>query len=421
MKLRCDGQSPCGSCIKRNLDCNNERTPRPGHAGLDEGRERHTQSHQVDRLKDTESSPSTVEMYEQPSARGSIKFLLNGGTDSFTEHFQLPPSTDRARGMVWHNQTGLQEVAGGTFPHNMQGSRPEYNSGLVQSDPAALQFFQETFLDFFHGPFRDGQKPAENQYTGQVAYQAAMPTGQGPEVPISPGQAIYEPERPFAIALIQSIRARAWAVPLNAEAQEEISNNLNFLLTTSRIRKFVALYFKYWQTHCAMIHIPSFDPETASLPLLASIVFMGAMYSTDQREVYVAKRVLDFAELFVFSSHVYSPDTEVAVIFSGAQPPNDQAEDWMTFQNCQAGFIITIVQYWAGTRASRSRGMENRFSEVIKVRNVFHLAKSKSNFQKLARRLGLVKSRHLPHEQSAEQLWIQKECRIRLVTAKLSQ
>ena len=24
MKLRCDGQSPCGSCQKRNLECNNE-------------------------------------------------------------------------------------------------------------------------------------------------------------------------------------------------------------------------------------------------------------------------------------------------------------------------------------------------------------------------------------------------------------
>lgn len=363
MKLRCDGQSPCGSCVKRNLDCNNERTSHPGHAGLDEGTKRHIQPHPDGRLKDTESSPSTAEMYEQPSARGSIKFLLNGGTDSFTEDFRLPPNTDRARGMVW----GLQEAARDTFTPNMQGSRSQYNPDVVQSDSAAHQFFHEGFLDIFSGPV-DGQKPMEDQYPGQAAYQGSMPTGQGLNLAIPPEQAIYEPERPFAIGLIQSIYARAWALPLNAKAQEEISSNLNFLLTTSRIRKYINLYFEYWQPSCAMVHRPSFDPETASLPLLASIAFMGAMYSTDQREVFVAKAVLDLAELFVFSSHVYSPDIEIAIIFSAAQDPNDEAGDWVTFQNFQAGFIISIVQYWGGTRASRSRVMNSRFGEVIKVR-----------------------------------------------------
>lgn len=32
---------------------------------------------------------------------------------------------------------------------------------------------------------------------------------------------------------------------------------------------------------------------------------------------------------------------------------------------------------------------------------------------KVARRLRLIKCRHMPHEQSNETLWIQTECRIR--------
>ncbi|KAJ6122086.1 hypothetical protein N7512_004551, partial [Penicillium capsulatum] len=382
MKLRCDGQSPCGSCVKRNLDCNNERTSRLGHSGLDEG-----------------SSPSTSEMYEQPLERGSIKFLLNRGTDSFTEGFRLPPNTVRGLETDWHNQTGFQESTKGTFPRNIQDSRPQYNSGSIPPDPAALQFFQDTFLDFFNGPFGDVPRPMTDQYMGNIAYPTSMPTGQGPDLTIPSGQSIYEAERPFAIALHESILARASNVLSSPDAHAEISTGLKFLLTSSRIRKFVTLYFRYWQPSCAMIHIPSFDPETASLPLLASLAFMGAMYSTDQKEVDGTKRLLDFAELFIFSSPIYSPDTEVAMVFSGVQRATDEAEDWLTFQDLQAGFIMTIVQYWAGNQASRSRVMETRFSEVIKQ----------------SRRLGLVKCRHLPHEQSAERLWIQKECRIRTI------
>lgn len=169
------------------------------------------------------------------------------------------------------------------------------------------------------------------------------------------------------MALVQSILARAWTVPLDSKGQEEISANLNFLLTTARIRKFAALYFKFWQPSCPMIHLPSFDPETVSSPLLAAVVFMGAMYSTDQREVFVAKRVLDFAEMFIYSSQVYSAESEIASIFLGNRNTVDEGDDWVKFQNFLAGFIMVAAQYWAGNQTARARAMENRFGEVVKV------------------------------------------------------
>lgn len=315
------------------------------------------------RLTSAESSPS-IEVYEQPSDRGSIKFLLNGGTDSFTEDFRLPPRGDRARGLVWHNQAGLQEAVG-AFPYNVHDNRPHYPTTAVQSDPVALQFFQDNFLELFNGPLGEGQKPIGVAYPEQMSFQAPITAGPDPTLAIPTNQAIFEPEQPFALALIDSIYGRVGSVSENSK--REIYANLSFLLTTARIRKFVGMYFKYWQPSCAMIHIPSFDLGTVSLPLLAVLVFMGAMYSTDQREVYVAKRVLDFVELFVFSSDIYSADVEIATTFSGAQGSEDEKSDWVKFQNFQAGFIITIVQYWAGSRASRNRAMESRFNEVVKV------------------------------------------------------
>lgn len=312
-------------------------------------------------------NPEMPPIYRQPSDRGSIKFLLNGGTDSFTEGFRLPPRSDRERGMAYHNQTALEEANtnGEIYPSfGIQGDRADFSPDFVESDPANLQFFQDTFLDFFNGPFGDGQKSAEPPY---MAYPGIFTQGQDGNMALPAEQGIFEPEQPFAMALIQSILARAWTVPLDPKAQEEISANLSFLLTTARIRKFVSLYFKYWQPSCAMIHIPTFDLDAIALPLLAAVTFFGAIYSPDQREAYVAKRLLDFAELFIFSSHLFSPETEVAGVFSGIRSVEDEASDWIKFQNFQAGFLITVVQYWAGGRSSKNRAMENRFSEVVKV------------------------------------------------------
>ncbi|QQK44441.1 Fungal transcriptional regulatory protein, N-terminal [Penicillium digitatum] len=382
MKLRCDGRSPCESCQKRNLICNNERTAGASHRRIEE---------------EVSVKAKRWEGPEEPSSdRGSIKFLLNGGTDSFTENFRLPPRSDRRHSLNYHNATGFEQLQGAGFPHNINSAQPEHGSGFLDSDSVALQFFQDAFLDFFHRPFDDANKPTENSYqAGELSYQSIIPPGQHPTT--LPGDPpIFEPERPFATTLIHLILTHAWQVPLDSKAQEEVSANLHFLLTTARIRKCIALYFKYWQTSCAILPM-SFDPETVPLALLAAVVFMGAMYSDDQREVYVAKRVLDFAEIFIFANVVFSAESEISATFSGSRCLDEVKGDWEWFQNFQAGLIITIIQYWAGTRLSRTRAMEKRFGEIVNV----------------ARRIELVKVRHLPDEQVLEHLWIQQESRIR--------
>ncbi|OQD85170.1 hypothetical protein PENSOL_c105G02686 [Penicillium solitum] len=372
MKLRCDGGSPCGSCQKRNLTCNNARTAGASHLGIEE---------------EVSVEP---EICEEPSSdRGSIKFLLNGGTDSFTETFRLPPRSDRTRSFNYHNTNDLEQSQGTGFPYSIDTARPEYGSGFIDSDSLAPQFFQDTFLDFFHGPFGDAHKPTENPYhADELSYQPGIPPGQHPTtLPRDPP--IFEPERPFATTLIHLILTQAWQVPLDSKAQEEISANLNFLLITARIRKYIALYFKYWHPSCPILPI-SFDPETVPPPLLAAVVFMGAMYSSDQREVYIAKKVLDFAELFIFASDVFSAESEISATFSGSRCFGEENSDWDWFKKFQAGIIITIVQYWAGNRSSRNRVMETRFGDVVKV----------------ARQIDLVKARHLPDDQALEHLTI---------------
>ncbi|KAL3460587.1 hypothetical protein BJX64DRAFT_262575 [Aspergillus heterothallicus] len=380
MKLRCDGQSPCSSCVKRNLDCNKER-------------KKLTSS--PDAGSDTLSSKH--EGYDRPSDRGSIKFLLNGGTDSFTEDFLLPPRSDRTRGLEYHQQK--EEAENSMLAYHAESDPNGFAPAFVELDPNSLTFFHDTFLDFFNGPFGEGHKSIVDPYVGgeMMDYPTVPTPNQDPHLAFVGQQQPFEQERPFATAMIQAILSRAWSVPLDPKVHEEISTNLTFLLTTARIRKFIALYFKYWHSNCSMIHVPSFDPDVVALPLLTSVVFMGAMYTKDERELYAAKRLLDFAELYVFSSDIFSSEYEVAATICGSKNVENEAHDWLQFQNFQAGYLMVVVQYWAGGRKSTSRAMEIRFSEVVKV----------------ARRIGLLQYQHTPEDGIDETLWIQNECRIR--------
>ncbi|KAL5339592.1 hypothetical protein BJX70DRAFT_149375 [Aspergillus crustosus] len=380
MKLRCDGGNPCGSCVKRNLDCNKDRNKATASPGA------------------SSDTPSVKhEDYDRPSDRGSIKFLLNGGTDSFTEDFLLPPRSDRARGLEYHQQK--EDAENSMLAFQTPGDTNNFSPGFAEMDPNSLSFFQDTFLDFFSGPFGEVHKSMVDPYAGgMIDYPAMIPPEQDPNLALA-GRHSFESEKAYATAMVQAILSRAWSVPLDAKVHEEISTTLTFLLTTARIQKFISLYFKYWHANCAILHVPSFDPDTVALPLLTSVVFMGAMYTKDDREVYAAKRLLDFAELYVFSSDIFSYEYEIANTICGGRNADGGAHDWLQFQNFQAGFLMVVVQYWAGGRISSSRAMENRFSEVIKV----------------ARRIGLIGYRHTPEDGIDETLWIENECRIRTI------
>lgn len=313
----------------------------------------------------TESSLLRNEELES-SDRGSISFLLNGGTDSFTERFRLPPRSDRARGMQYHTQKELEEATSPVNPYTPHANNSSLNTGFF-SDFDDLASFEENFMAFMTGPFVEPQKSLSEPYAGTVTTQALLLPGQDEKLETVGNSSFYETESPCSSALIQAILAKTWTVNMDAKSQQEISSNLHFLLTTSRIHKFVSLYFLYWHSSCQILHPPSFDIERVSMPLLTSVVFMGAMYSNEEREAYVARRMLDFAELYVFSTDVFSCEYEVSRTFVGRPTTDAERRDWIHFQNLQAAYLMVVTQYWAGSKISRNRAMETRYSEVILV------------------------------------------------------
>ncbi|PGH04186.1 hypothetical protein AJ79_07164 [Helicocarpus griseus UAMH5409] len=383
MKLRCDGGNPCGACMKRNLACTRQSS-KPGD--------------DIETRTDSTKSDDFDQTYE----RGSVKFLLNGGTDSFTRDFHLPSRHDRPSVLPWsdhnHNQSvdHINAAMSMPTPLSIPSSAHAHNLSPIESQPVDVAFYNDNFVQFFNGGYNSGPR-LQPDTTTTVFANTPSTSIQGLTLAPPADQQYFEPESPYSMALIQSILSKSWSLGIDELTSMEISQELRFLLTNQRIQKFISLYFQNWQSNCPMIHQPTFSPETATPSLLAAVVFMGAMYSDIASERLTGKKMLDLVETFIFSTDVYSHDFEIAQSYKASHAQTDIKTDWGSFQNLQAGYLLFLIQYWGGTRAARSRMVEIRLGEILKV----------------ARRMQLTKCRHDMEDQMDEYLWLQKECRIR--------
>ncbi|KAK5045362.1 hypothetical protein LTR84_009225 [Exophiala bonariae] len=334
--------------------------------------------------------------------RVSIKALLNGGVDTFTESFNLPPSDDRLRSLEVHQRKDEQEEQSASAlnsPSEKDANAIDYLS--VFESPIGLD---DQYLDFWTGPF--GLIPSPSYSSSDTQIDLYNPSifnidGQTDRTSLdpSPGQ----PEQAnHASSLNLAIYNKLWCLALEPRSRQELTTYANFLLTTEKITKFTNLYFRNWHLNCPMLHRPSFDPAEVPLSLLVSVVFIGALYSKNRSERFAAQKLIDVAELVVFDSEIFSLEMEASHVLQheSVSYAGPGGHDWTPFQELQAGFLMVIAQYWAGARIAKGRAMESRFSDVIKV----------------VRKLRLHQARHTPSDRISETAWLQKESRIRTMS-----
>jgi len=240
-------------------------------------------------------------------------------------------------------------------------------SNVSMNDWAAIQ---ETFQSFSHGPFDahyhqwhepiGEMQPLDTIWTvGQDATHESCDYSTSPEAHNAVSSAVSQ-------ALLMTVPKLTQDIKL----QHRLNSDIQFLIGPRKIAKFISLYFKLWHPNGPIQHEPTFEPDTVQLPLLISVIFMGAMYAVDERELKVAKNLLDLAELYVFSSEIFAPEAEMRRSLDGTQTPADLESNWAIFQHFQGGYLMSVIQHWAGNRLARKRASENRFGEVIKVKEV---------------------------------------------------
>ncbi|EXJ53618.1 uncharacterized protein A1O5_13185 [Cladophialophora psammophila CBS 110553] len=336
--------------------------------------------------------------------RVSIRALLNGGTDTFTETFNLPPCDDRQRGLQFHQQKeeGEDEENDAIETKSEDGSPHTFDFSVMFQTPMGID---DQYLDFWTGPFGSVQSPSYNDLQLEV-YDSSMisPEAQIGSTPSSSTQPPSD-QAQYVSALNMAIYNKLWCLALDGKSRQELTASLNFLLTSERIRKFISLYFRNWHLNCPIIHRPSFDPAKLPVGLVISVVFIGALYSKDQTERLAAKKLVDAAELVVFDSEIFSFEIEVTRSIQGDSMATmsdspQQDRDWEIFQELQAGYLMVVAQYWGGSRGSKRRAMQSRLGDVINV----------------ARSMQLHHARHLPSDRISEVAWLQKETKIRTIS-----
>jgi hypothetical protein len=300
------------------------------------------------------------------SERGSIKFLLNSGTASFLDCFHFPTSNER-RNLFNLRNTDVSDASSNSDVFGNQSANGSTFSDPFETEPIDWSLFEdENLLRFLNSPFEDVQMQSDDFFASMIIDPAigdnSSATGQSVSID-------WEPPTAQSSTIIEALLDKTTSLQLGAEKQSEISHHLNFLFTPSRITKFIDLYFEFWHPHCPFLHQASFNAEIAPPSLLVAVILMGAMYSQTDKEVAIAKRLLDLSEIYIYSMDDLSDDFEIRQSLGLLRCSGSESISYgpLALQHLQAAYLTVTTQFWAGSLVSRKRVVETRFGTVIKV------------------------------------------------------
>lgn len=304
-------------------------------------------------VKLTKPAPKMDADSTPTSDRGSINFLLNSGTASFIDCFRFPSSHERRNIFNFRNNQKSPECSDVVDMFANTSDNGSAFSDFFEDESIDWSLFEEeNLLRFLSTPV------TEIHNFGNAPVMTSMP------LPVE-----WEPASVQSAAIIQGVMESTQLLHFNIQEQTQISQNLNLFFTPSRIDKFISLYFEFWHPHCPILHQPSISIHTTPIPLLAAMIIMGSMFSSDDRDVSLAKVLLDLVEHYVYSIDDLTEAFEVRQMFRAPQTPalDMLPMSMLAFQHLQAAYIMVCVQFWAGNLVARRRAADARFAVVVKV------------------------------------------------------
>ena len=190
------------------------------------------------------------------------------------------------------------------------------------------------------------------------------------------------------------------------------------LITHSEVDSCIDLYFSYYHRHCPILHRPSFDATSVALPLLMSVMALGAMYSKDSTQLSLLKQLLDLIETYIYGLPGLGVEYEGCLNL--AQPAEDDKLQ-NQFENFKGAYLIVVAQYFSGNTMARKRARLQRFTRVLSVSNCPFTTSAyrapANDFLQIARSFNLPTAQHervvsITDQESFER-WIRKETYIR--------
>lgn len=79
------------------------------------------------------------------------------------------------------------------------------------------------------------------------------------------------------------------------------------LFSAENMSAFAHLYVQHSHRHCPILHLPTFQAQHATVPLLLAIFLGGSLHSYPRDTYYLAVDCFDIAEAYLFSLPVFKP------------------------------------------------------------------------------------------------------------------
>ncbi|CZR58532.1 uncharacterized protein PAC_08424 [Phialocephala subalpina] len=333
-KRGCDRGFPCEGCLANDLICNYQRS--------ESSSEQNVLTMDV---SNTSSESGLSAMYEPPSIvearnghkhpRMRVQFLLNytkPGRETLPDFFGASTGTETPVSCF----PTASHIAPffSDFMHDLEGS-------LQASQPSTLEFLLDGI---------SGGEPFQELILGNEKL-----TGRLTE-------------------LIHQLKLNHQSLSTHhGESDQQVNYEaIELFVTAENLTEFTRLYFENWHPNCPILHQPTFDLETISLPLLLSVFLIGATYSSPRDTASMARQCYDIAEDYAFGHKDFTR------IFQIEHPEGIGT----AIEALQATFLVVIMQNWTSCTISRRRMRTQRYSDIVSAARLLGLTSATNEWSR---------------------------------------
>ncbi|KAF7878834.1 hypothetical protein EAF04_000037 [Stromatinia cepivora] len=344
LKVKCDNEVPCRKCKEFGRRCVKTRSSNSASS---------TKASPSPEMPPPRSLTPPASTPEPISDRNSISFLLNLPNEAefmreFPKASTVSPKDRAAEYISLYPQSTIQPWAGGDLMHQ-NVTNFGYTSNMEMGPRVA--FLHDMEFETFERQKHGWQLPSDN-------FIPWSPDGMFNDRNVL-GQRAYDIREKLRYAASSQVGANA----VSKEVIEAIEH-----ITADVIAAHIKLYFKHWHHHAPMVHEATFDPCTAALPLVLSIMSLGAMYSTEANEAAEGKLLLDTIETYIYSINGFNDEFDLPGR-TYAERTGNSSQEWLQYQleEFQGAYLIVVVQFWTGNEIARTRVRQQRFARLVSI------------------------------------------------------
>lgn len=163
--------------------------------------------------------------------------------------------------------------------------------------------------------------------------------------------------------IVTKVKASLQAAPPHHPTRRtwtpDLERDCHRFFCPQNLLQLTADYWNTWYIHWPVVHRATFDVCTAPPALVASMMLLGACYSSDDNTKQAARNWADSVELMVFTDEYFGSATTYSTLNGACLERRLRA--------LQAAHAVCIYQSFEGTDMAARRTRRCRFNEVVAV------------------------------------------------------